>query len=265
MAALPDRPRTIEESLVLGRRTLVIGHRGASGLAPQNTLPAFERAIELGVDMVELDVQLSRDGELVVIHDPDLDATTDGAGPVAAQALDALTRLDAGSWLAPEWTGTRIPTLRQVLERVAREVLVNVEIKTEAVTDAVEPGVESRIAEVVRALGLEERVIVSSFDPRALEHLRQLAPEIATASLYNRSLHRGRSPIEIMDAVGSRAFNLSRRQVRRRAVEHCHRHGRPVGVYTVNEPSEMRMLVEMGVDALFTDRPDLLIDVLASA
>ena len=262
MAVLPERPRTIEESLALGRRPLVIGHRGASGLAPQNTLPAFARAVALGVDMVELDVQLSRDRELVVIHDPQLDATTDGRGSVAERTLAELRRLDAGSWLAPSWIGTPIPTLREVLELVAHEVLVNVEIKTDAVTDVVDGGVENDVVDLVRSLGLERRVIVSSFDPRALAHLRQLAPEIATASLYNRSLHRGLSPIEIMDAVGSRAFNLSRRQVGRGVVELCHRHGRPVGVYTVNEPAEMRALAELGVDALFTDRPDLLIGVL---
>jgi glycerophosphoryl diester phosphodiesterase len=282
---LNDRPTTIEESLLPGRRllppgrrllppgrrllppgrrTLVIAHRGASGQAPQNTLPAFARAVELGADMVELDVQLSRDGELVVIHDVELDATTDGVGTVAERTLEELKRLDAGSWLAPRWAGARVPTLREVLELCGRQVLVNVEIKGDAVTDAVEGGVESKVVRLVRSLGLEQRVIVSSFDPRALVRLRQLAPEIATASLFNETLHAGRSPIEVMDAVGSRAFNLSKKQVNRAVVETCHEHGRPVAVYTVNVPKRMRELVELGVDALFTDRPDLLIELLVS-
>jgi glycerophosphoryl diester phosphodiesterase len=104
--------------------------------------------------------------------------------------------------------------------------------------------------------------MVSSFDPRALVHMRQLAPEIATASLYDEDIHQCRSPIDIMQAVGSRAFNLSKQQVDRAIVEHCHAHHRPVAVYTVNDSAEMRELLELGVDALFTDRPDRMIDLL---
>jgi glycerophosphoryl diester phosphodiesterase len=263
------RPATVEELLAPGSRPRVIGHRGAAGLAPENTLPSFSRALELEadglrVDAVELDVQLSRDRELVVIHDPDLDATTDGRGPVAALTLAELRRLDAGSRFSPEHAGARIPTLREVLELVGRELLVNVEIKGHAVTDEIAGGIEEQVAALVHALGLERRVIVSSFDPRALRHLLQLAPGIATASLYNERVHRGLTPIEVMDAVGSRAFNLSKKQVDRAIVEHCHAHGRPVAVYTVNEVVEMRALLDLGVDALFTDRPDRMLELLAA-
>ncbi|HVS13821.1 MAG TPA: glycerophosphodiester phosphodiesterase family protein [Thermoanaerobaculia bacterium] len=276
--APPHRPATLEELLVPGSRPRVIGHRGAAGLAPENTLPGFARALGLavdgfgvdrfgvdgfGVDMVELDVQLSRDGELVVIHDAELDATTDGRGPVAERTLAELRRLDAGIRFSPAHAATRIPTLREVLEGVGREILVNVEIKAHAVTEEVAGGIEGKVASLTRELGLERRVIVSSFDPRALLHLRELAPEIATASLYEETLHRGMSPIEVMEAVGSRAFNLSKQQVDGAIVAHCHAHRRPVAVYTVNELDEMRALLDLGVDALFTDRPDRMLELLA--
>ncbi len=117
--------------------------------------------------------------------------------------------------------------------------------------------------ELVRRADMMDQIVISSFDPRALSHARGLEPTVKTASLYNAELQEDLSPEEVMEEVGSNGFNLSRRQVDDDIVAACHRLGRPVAVYTVNEINEMETMLELGVDAIFTDRPDRLLEVLA--
>lgn len=252
--------RPIEDFMKLGGPTRVIAHRGFSGAAPENTLAAFEKAIEVGADMFELDVLLSRDGRVVVIHDDTLDRTTDGEGKVAAFTLAELKKLDAGSWFSAEFAGERIPTLEEALRLAKGRILVNVEIKTEAVGH----GVVAKTLEVIDELDMKDNVVISSFDPKALSKARELDPHIRTASLFNAELQKGMSPEAVMAEVGSNGFNLSRRQVDAGIVAACHRLARPVSVYTVNEINEMERLIRLGVNAIFTDRPDRLLRVLAA-
>jgi glycerophosphoryl diester phosphodiesterase len=261
LAAAP--PSDIHEFMRPSDRVRVIAHRGFSGVAPENTLAAFQRAIDAGADMIELDVLSSRDGHIVVIHDDTLDRTTDGEGPVAERTLAELRTLDAGSWFAAEFAGERIPTLEQVLELARGRILVNVEIKTEAVTDRAEGGIADKTLELVRRADMLDQVVISSFDPRALAHARALEPGVKTASLYNAEMQDGMSPGAIMAEVGSNGFNLSRQQIDESIVEACHRRERPVAVYTVNEINEMERIIGLGADAIFTDHPDRLIQLLA--
>lgn len=246
-----------------GPRPHIIAHRGFSGVAPENTLAAFRQAIEVGADMFELDVLLSKDGRVIVIHDDTLDRTTDGVGPVSALTLAQLQELDAGSWFSPEFADERIPTLEETLALAKNRILVNIEIKTEAVTDRAEGGIVDETLAIVRRADMLDQIVISSFDPRALAHARALDPNVKTASLYNAELQKDLSPQEVMSAVDSNGFNLSRRQVDETIVAECHRLGRPVAVYTVNEVDDMETLIELGVDAIFTDRPDRLREVLA--
>jgi glycerophosphoryl diester phosphodiesterase len=246
-----------------GARVRVIAHRGFSGVAPENTLAAFQKAIEVNADMFELDVLLSRDGRVVVIHDDTVERTTDGVGSVSALTLAELRALDAGSWFSAEFAGERIPTLEETLELAKDRILVNIEIKTEAVTDQASGGIVDKTLAIVRRADMMDQVVISSFDPRALAHTRKLDPSVKTASLYNAELQEDMAPEQVMEAVGSNGFNLSRRQVDAGIVEACHRLDRPVAVYTVNEIDEMKAMLELGVDAIFTDHPDRLIEVLA--
>ena len=252
--------RPIEDFMKLGGPTRVIAHRGFSGAAPENTLAAFEKAIEVGADMFELDVLLSRDGRVVVIHDDTLDRTTDGEGKVAAFTLAEIKKLDAGSWFSAEFAGERIPTLEEALRLAKGRILVNVEIKTEAVGH----GVVAKALEIIDELDMKDTVVISSFNPTALAKARELDPDIRTASLFNTELQKGMSPEAVMAEVGSNGFNLSRRQVDAGIVATCHRLERPVAVYTVNEINEMERLIDLGVDAIFTDRPDRLLRVLVA-
>jgi glycerophosphoryl diester phosphodiesterase len=253
-----DRPTTINEFYDTTTRTRVIAHRGFSGAAPENTLAAVRAAIEFGADMVEIDVTLSADGYVVVLHDETLDRTTDGSGDVSRYSLAELRQLDAGTWFDSEYAGERIPTLDEVLELVDDRILLNVEIKSEAVVR----GVVGKVASALRAFGMTDRVVVSSFSPTALEEMRELAPEIRTAVLFNSTLHRGRDAVEIVNGLGASVFNIKRQRLTKKMRRRCQEHDIPVGIYTVNQPRRMRRLVKKGVNAIFTDRPDLLLEVL---
>lgn len=149
-----------------------IAHRGASDKAPENTLIAFERALEQGADAVECDVHLSGDGVVVVIHDETVDRTTDGSGEVAAMSLEELRRLDAGSWKHSRYSGQRIPTLQEVIEFVGDRAQLFVELKGRS------PSLTWRTVQVLQANGVGERAWLFTSHRPTLERLRQLAPEM---------------------------------------------------------------------------------------
>lgn len=254
-----QRPGSIEAFMTPGSTTRIIAHRGFSAQAPENTLAAVERAIGAGADMVEVDVTVTADGHVICLHDETLDRTTDGRGSPIEHTLSDIRRLDAGSWFSPAFAGERVPTLDELLEAVDDRILVNIEIKPEAVAHGIVPRVVAQIA----AHLMHDRVVVSSFSPEALRQIKVIDPTVVTASLFNAELHDGRDPLEIVQEVGSRGFNISAKRLTADIVERCHRHGIPVAVYTVNDAAEMRRLRAMGVDAFFSDHPDLLIRALA--
>ena len=239
----------------------VIAHRGLSGRAPENTLTAIRRAIEVGADMVEIDVTLSSDKHVVVIHDETLDRTTNGSGEVGEHSLSELKELDAGAWFNPEFAGEHLPTLDEVLREVDGRILLNVEIKSEAVARGVVPLVASEI----RELGMIDQVVVSSFSPEALRQMHEAAPEITTAVLYNTKFHTGLDAVDIVTELGASVFNIKRQRLTRKMLRRCRENGIPVGVYTVNEPRRLRRLVKRGIGAIFTDHPDRLIEILEPA
>jgi len=253
-----DRPTTIKSFMSLDSPTRVIAHRGFSGQAPENTLVAIRQAIEVGADMVEVDVTVTADGQVICLHDETLDRTTNGSGLPSKLPMAEIKQLDAGSWFSPDYAGEKIPTLTEVLETVKGRILINVEIKSEAVEHDVVP----KVAVLIADHGMLDEVVVSSFSPDALRQMKVADPAIATATLFNKELHTGRDPLEIVLEVGSRGFNISSKRVTPEMIERCHRHGIPVAVYTVNEASDMRRLMEMGVDAVFSDHPDRMIEVV---
>jgi len=253
-----DRPATIEEFCDSSARTRVIAHRGFSGAAPENTIAAVRAAIEIQADMVEIDVTLTADGRVVVIHDETLDRTTNGGGLVSDFSLTALQQLDAGSWFAPRFAGERIPTLDAVLDEVEGRILLNVEIKSESV----DRGVVPKVASSIRKRGMIDQVVVSSFSPTALEQMHSEAPEIRTAVLYNTKFHKGQDSVEIVTDLGASVFNIKRQRLTKKMMRRCADNDIPVGIYTVNKPARMRRLVKKGIDAIFTDHPDRLLEIL---
>lgn len=254
-----ERPKTIDEFYEAGGRTRVIAHRGYSGAAPENTLAAVRAAINVGSDMAEIDVTLTSDGQVVVIHDATLQRTTNGGGEVLQFSLTDLRQLDAGSWFSKSFAGEPIPTLGAMLAEVDDRILLNVEIKSEAVG----LGVVEKVAAAIRARGMINEVVVSSFSPPALEKMHEVAPEIRTAVLYNKDLHVGMDPVYIATGVGASAFNISRVRLTPEMLRKCRENGIPVAVYTVNKKRHLRKTIKLGVHAIFTDRPDRLLEVLA--
>ena len=247
---------TMREAFSSGE-TLVFGHRGAKALAPMNTIAAFELAAEQGADGIELDVHLSRDGQLVVIHDETVDSTTDGQGRVADLTVAELKRLDAGAWYAEGFAGQRIPTLDEVFDAFGHSLLINVEIKS--ARESIDR-VEKRLADCVRRHGLREKVILSCFDPVVLRRVKGMMPMVMMGFLYQPDMpaalylplkqlwHEARHPRE--DMVDEGYMKWARAQ------------GYFVNVWTVNDEERTLELQRLGVNAIITDDPGRILRAL---
>ncbi len=252
-----DRPATIGEFYEAGAGTRVIAHRGFSGRAPENTLAAIREAILIGADMAEIDVTLSSDGEIVVIHDETLDRTTSGTGEVSRFTLSELQAMDAGSWFSQQFAGERIPTLEEVLETVDGEILLNIEIKSEAV----ERGIAADVVAAVLKSGMIDQIVISSFSPMALERVRSESSDVVTAVLYNSKVHAGLDAVDIVEGLGASVFNIKRTRLTSTMIKRCRENNIPVGIYTVNKKRHMRKLSKKGVAAVFTDHPDRMLKI----
>lgn len=239
-------------------RFTVIAHRGASAYYPENTIESFAGAIKLGAEMIELDVQLSRDGEVVVFHDEKINRCTNGRGKLAAYNLAELKNFDAGSWFAPKFKGANIPTLNEVLDLCRNQIAVNIEIKTEAVTDKITNGIEEKCLDLVEKHGMRPHVVFSSFDQRALKHLKEIDPRVSVAVLYDKKTYNDKLPSEIVGSLEADSFNCAQKELSKKRQADLRAHGIPVNVYTVDLKSGMRELLEAGVDGIFTNKPDVL-------
>lgn len=230
------------------------GHRGAMDFAPQNTLAAFGMALAQGADGVELDVHLSADGQVVVIHDDTVDATTNATGAVGATDLAGLRSLDAGSWFDPRFAGERIPTLLEVFELMPADKAVNVEIKSRwNLSRADQLALVGLTVDVVRTCRREASVRFSSFDPRIIRHLARLAPELPRGLLMEKQ-----RPWWLRLASGGLSMQAVHPEyglVDAAFMEGARKCGWRVNVWTVNDPAEARRLAALGVDALITNRP----------
>ena len=234
--------------------TAIIAHRGESSAAPENTLAAFALAIDAGADAVEFDVQASRDGVPVVIHDEELARTTDGQGPVGEHSLAELQALDAGGWFAPAFRGERIPTLAQVLALLRPTPLqINIELKTTICPYA---GLVPAVVALVREAGLVARVVLSSFNHNSLLAAAALAPELPRAALSDTQLA---APWDYCRGHGFAAYHPERHGCDGELIARCHAAGIAVRVYTVDDPVEARRLMALGVDGLFTNSPRRLV------
>jgi glycerophosphoryl diester phosphodiesterase len=234
---------------------MAIAHRGASSYAPENTFEAYDLALEMGARHIELDVHLTTDREVVVVHDDLLDRTTDGVGAVTACSLEEVKRLDAGAWFGPAWAGARIPTLAEVLDRYGQRVHLHIEIKE---TTA---GLVPATVELVRRYGLTERVTITSFHLSALEETRRVAPELTTGWLVS----------EVSEAIIADTLRLGITQLCPRAavatrhlVDDLHSRGLIVRAWGVNDEALMRAAVDAGVDGMTVNFIDVLLAHLAA-
>ena len=258
-------------------RPEIIAHRGFSASAPENTLAAFEAAILAGADRVEFDVQLTRDGAPVILHDDLLDRTTSGKGPVEAISLDEIRRLDAGSWFDSRFGRESVPTLDEALDCCAGRIAVNVEIKAAPGGTPVSGRIERLVAAALAArrscAGTAGWAVVSSFDRGALERLRGIDPRIPIELLHDAGPPPGdgRAPeppgeaaLDSARTLGATGLNVSLDEIRARPALAAMAHSRSlrIKVYTVDLPEDMETLAALGVDGIFTNRPDVLARVL---
>lgn len=240
------------------KRFYTIAHRGASAYYPENTMSAFKAAVDMKADMIELDVLLSKDNIPVVFHDERLDEKTNGSGLVCDHTLSDLKKHDAGSWFDTKFKNERIPTLREVLEFSRNRILVNIEIKPEVVTEKEESGIVELVLNLVEELGMEEVVMISSFDYRVLERLSKRETNIKSALLYERVQSHGREPSRLAKDYNIDAFNCSHHQLIDNWVLQLNNNKIPFFIYTVNDELTMKSLIQVGAKGIFTDKPDVL-------
>jgi glycerophosphoryl diester phosphodiesterase len=262
---------------VLAARPLVVAHRGNSAVAPQNTLAAFEAAWRAGAHSIEIDIQPTADGQVVVIHDDTVDGTTDGQGTVTEMTLDAVRALDAGSWFSSAYAGQRVPTFAEVLDLlVARPGLdLLLELKGEWTTEQVLP-----VTAAVRAAGLVDRVIGQSFWPGSVRALAEADPGLRRGLLVFQVPDLGGSDgtdgtdgtdgidevlrvAAELDVVTVNPFGELLR-AHPDLVARLHAVGVQVMVWTLDEPEQWAEAASLGVDAVITDRPDRMVGWLAA-
>lgn len=240
-------------------RPLILAHRGDKLHAPENTLPAFEQAIQKGADGIELDVKLTADGHVVVIHDSKVERTTDGKGHVASLTLEAIRKLDAGKWFDEKFSGAKIPLLEEVFETVGRDKIINVELKNySSPFNELVP----KVCELIRRHNNREQIILSSFYASNLKVAAQAFPEVSRAllampgpaGLWARSFGFMFGDYQ---ALHPHTSNATREQVQR-----AHRIKRRIHVWTVNAPEEIARMRDWGVDGIITDDPQTAVRVL---
>jgi glycerophosphoryl diester phosphodiesterase len=236
-------------SRVSKRKPIIVGHRGARGLAPENTLAAFQVAADLKIDGVEFDVQLAKDGHPVVFHDDDVQRVTDGEGAVSDLTQAELGTLDAGAKFAPHFRGERIPSLREALDFLrGTDLLLFIELKAPWRYS----GIEQSVATLIREYDLGDRVQVRSFHHAALHTLHGLAPEIALSELWFDRLPRD-------DEIAYNTIDALYSLCTPEQIARLHRRKVRVTAWTVNDLDSARDLADAGIDGLTSDYPDRLL------
>lgn len=238
--------------------TMVIGHRGDAKNAPENTLISFKRAIEMGADGIELDVQMSKDGQLVVIHDERVDRTTDGIGFVKDFTLKEIKRLDAGIKFGKKFSGERIPALYEVFDLIGnRNFIVNIEIKSGIV---IYPDIEEKLVEMVMDYNLQDRVVISSFNHYSIREVKKIAPELKIGLLYECGLVEPWHIANRMHAYSLHPFYFN---IIPELVAGCKKNNVKLFPWTVDKKDDMERMIKSGVDAIITNDPQTLINLIA--
>ncbi len=237
-------------------RPRVFAHRGGRDWAPENTMVAFRKSVEAGVDGIELDVQRCATGELVVIHDADVARTTNGVGLVRDSSYAELKRLNAGEWFDPEFEDEYIPLLSEVLDLISGKLVLNIEIKN---TPIEYPGIDDDLIDFLSDYPHRDKLIISSFDHYIIKSLHEKDESLMTALLADALLV---DLTEYAAKLGTRAWHPCFDALRQEAVEEAHAAGLAVNTWTVNTERDWRHAVRIGVDGIVTDDPDGLMTFL---
>ncbi|GGB34361.1 glycerophosphoryl diester phosphodiesterase [Lentibacillus populi] len=232
--------------------TNIIAHRGASRLAPENTMPAFKLAYKLGADGIETDVQLTKDNIPVLIHDEHVKRTANGRGFVKDFTFAELRKLDAGSWFSKKYTGTKIVSLDEFLQWIKpRPLYLNIELKN---TKIDYKNLETIVYDMLKSYQLLDRTTLSTFNPVSVQRMQDLFSDVEIALLTSR---RNRNLVHDAKRIGANALHIKYRLLTPSLVDACRRKKIKVRVYTVNRPIKMAKCFALKTDGIFTDVPDL--------
>lgn len=239
---------------------VIYAHRGASGYCPENTIAAFSKALELEATGIETDVQMTKDGRLVLIHDESLKRTAGADAWIKDVTYEEVRKLDAGSWYSPEFAGEKIPSLEELFELVRNtDTIVNVELKNGGYAY---PELESKVISVIRQFQLEDRILLSSFNHYSLALCNQLAPDIKTAVLYVEGLYR---PWDYAVSFGASALHPAHYAVTPEWVAEAKARGVDYNPFTVNEEKDIVRMIEAKVSGIITDYPDRVAALLSQS
>lgn len=249
--------QSFAEEPTIGERKQVsnVAHRGATAYSPENTIAAFNLAVDMKADYIEIDVQRSKDGELVLIHDTTVDRTTDGTGKVGDLTFEELRSLDAGSWKGEQFAGEPIPTFEEILDLYRGKVGILIELKAPELY----PGIEEQVAAALIERNLDkpqnEKIIIQSFNFESIKKMDQLLPQVPIGVLTS---NRADTTLEALQEFSTYAdwFNPSYGIVTEELVNQVHSLGMQIGSWTVRSQEAADFLFEMGVDAIISDYPD---------
>lgn len=230
---------------------LIIAHRGASRAAPENTLAAMKKAMEFGADYAELDACQTRDGEIILMHDEELERTTGQKGLIWEYTLAELKEFEAGSWFSEEFRGEAIPTLQEVMHLVRGKMKLNIEIKV----FGHESGMAQKVVDLIRKENFEKECMVTSFDREIIEEVKNIAPGLMTGFIFDED-YQG----DVFDGNWD-ALSCDRQILDEELIKKAKDKGLKLFIWTVNYPVEMKKLIDLKVDGLITDVPDVLKEI----
>ena len=237
----------------------IFAHKGASGYAPENTLIAIKKAIEMKVDGIEIDIQLTRDGRIVLMHDWKVDRTTTGRGYVYELDFDYIRTLDAGQWFTKDFIGEVVPTLEEVLDILPQDMMLNIEIKDTARHHS---KIEEKLLEVLKKYPDKfENIIVSSFHHDKIKKLQELEPKLKLALLTNSEFIEIEKYLSTND-LSSYSYHPEINHVSKEDIEKLHAKGIKIFVWTANKEEDLNYLVKLGVDGVISDYPDLMKELI---
>ncbi|MCR5485289.1 MAG: glycerophosphodiester phosphodiesterase [Clostridiales bacterium] len=243
--------------------TNIIAHRGANKYAPQNTVPAFQKAVELGCDGFENDVHLTKDGYIVICHNYDIDATSDGKGFIADYTLNELLKFDFGSYFSEDFKGTKIPRLEEFLDLCGGLKVINIEIKS---PQRGHNDIASKTIKMVKDFGLFDNLIISSFDPEILKECKEIDPKVKTGLLYEPNEEKCDAvcadPVAYAKNIKADALHPFYGFVTEEYIEDAHKAGIMVNPWTVDQDFAMENLYEWNCDGVITNMPDFAREVL---
>ncbi|WP_338335322.1 glycerophosphodiester phosphodiesterase [Bacillus altitudinis] len=229
----------------------IIAHRGSSSAAPENTIAAFDVAVEQGADYIELDVQMTMDQHVVVIHDDTVDRTTNGNGLVKSYTLDQLKKLDAGSWFDQQYTNERIPTLQEILERYSQRIGILIEIKH----PKRQIGIEKAVARIINRFAYSRHIMIQSFDVHALQRIKAFAPSLRTALIIKPDVFKLTKRKLTTYSSFANGLNMKKTMINKWWIDRIHSFGMEVFIWTVKDQKTADRFKKYPIDGVVTDNP----------